>query len=192
MAAERDRSREITAGVDIEAPDSEKPAHALKTCRAVRARSAVVGLPSPLDDDGAMGLLSTQTGHWPSQKSATKLQLSDRVLRRESSSAFRKDRSDAKVRMCAANHPRGRATPAYSGFRKNTTRCVSSNPNAVWSAWLAEFSSRASEPNSTHPSDFPQSATALHSDRAIPFRLSTGRTKIPSRNRTGELLHPFT
>jgi hypothetical protein len=28
-----------------------------------------------LDDDGAMGLLSTQTGHWPSQKSAAKLQL---------------------------------------------------------------------------------------------------------------------
>lgn len=81
-----------------------------------------------------------------------------------------------KSGICAANHPRGRATPAYSGFRKNTTRCVSSNPKAVWSAWLAEFSSSASEPNSTHPSDFPQSATALQSNRAIPFRLSTGRT----------------
>jgi hypothetical protein len=28
MAAERDRSREITAGVDIQAPDSQKPADA--------------------------------------------------------------------------------------------------------------------------------------------------------------------
>jgi hypothetical protein len=74
MAAERDRSREITAGVDIEAPDSEKPANALKRYRAAQARSAVVGLPLPLDDDGALGLLSAPTGQWPPQKSAAKLQ----------------------------------------------------------------------------------------------------------------------
>lgn len=65
---------------------------------------------------------------------------------------------------------------AYSDFRKNTTRWASANPRAAWSAWLAALSSAASEPNSVHPSDFPQSATASQSNRAIPFRLSAGRT----------------
>ena len=63
-----------------------------------------------------------------------------------------------------------------SGLRKNTTRSVSSNPNARCTAWLSWFSSAASEASSQQPLARAQPHTAATSDAATPWRRDSGST----------------